>query len=91
MQAPFFLTHCGMDSYDAAMVGTAKNLIAIFFAKKKVEARAAKAARGARPVASVGVLGAGFMGAGYADRYGERLRPAALLRDMAARGARFYT
>jgi 3-hydroxyacyl-CoA dehydrogenase/enoyl-CoA hydratase/3-hydroxybutyryl-CoA epimerase len=27
---------------------------------------------------------------GYAERHGERLRPAPLLRDMAGRGARFY-
>jgi 3-hydroxyacyl-CoA dehydrogenase / enoyl-CoA hydratase / 3-hydroxybutyryl-CoA epimerase len=46
---------------------TAKNLISIFFAKNEVEARAAKTARAARPVASVGVLGAGFMGAGIAQ------------------------
>jgi 3-hydroxyacyl-CoA dehydrogenase/enoyl-CoA hydratase/3-hydroxybutyryl-CoA epimerase len=46
---------------------TAKNLISIFFAKNEVEARAAKIARAARPVGTVGVLGAGFMGAGIAQ------------------------
>ncbi|HEX4496423.1 MAG TPA: 3-hydroxyacyl-CoA dehydrogenase NAD-binding domain-containing protein [Thermoanaerobaculia bacterium] len=45
----------------------AKNLISIFFAKNEVEARAAKIARAARPVDTVGVLGAGFMGAGIAQ------------------------
>jgi 3-hydroxyacyl-CoA dehydrogenase/enoyl-CoA hydratase/3-hydroxybutyryl-CoA epimerase len=46
---------------------TAKNLISIFFTKNDVEARAGKIARAARPVGSVGVLGAGFMGAGIAQ------------------------
>ena len=46
---------------------TAKNLISIFFTKNDVEARAAKIARKARPVETVGVLGAGFMGAGIAQ------------------------
>ncbi len=46
---------------------TAKNLISIFFTKNEVEARAAKIARGARPLPRVGVLGAGFMGAGIAQ------------------------
>jgi 3-hydroxyacyl-CoA dehydrogenase/enoyl-CoA hydratase/3-hydroxybutyryl-CoA epimerase len=46
---------------------TAKNLISIFFAKNEVEARAGKIARAARPVGTVGVLGAGFMGAGIAQ------------------------
>ena len=45
----------------------AKNLISIFFAKNEVEARAGKIARAARPVGTVGVLGAGFMGAGIAQ------------------------
>ena len=45
----------------------AKNLISIFFAKGEVEARAGKIARAARPVGTVGVLGAGFMGAGIAQ------------------------
>src|SRR4051812_4462455 len=49
---------------------TAKNLISIFFTKNDVEARAAKLGRKARPMpagATVGVLGAGFMGAGIAQ------------------------
>jgi 3-hydroxyacyl-CoA dehydrogenase/enoyl-CoA hydratase/3-hydroxybutyryl-CoA epimerase len=46
---------------------TAKNLISIFFAKTEVEARAAKIGRAGRPVGTVGVLGAGFMGAGVAQ------------------------
>jgi len=49
---------------------TAKNLISIFFTKNDVEARAAKLGRKARPSlpgATVGVLGAGFMGAGIAQ------------------------
>jgi 3-hydroxyacyl-CoA dehydrogenase/enoyl-CoA hydratase/3-hydroxybutyryl-CoA epimerase len=46
---------------------TAKNLISIFFTKNEVEARAAKIARGSRPLPRVGVLGAGFMGAGIAQ------------------------
>ncbi|MFL6196870.1 MAG: 3-hydroxyacyl-CoA dehydrogenase NAD-binding domain-containing protein, partial [Thermoanaerobaculia bacterium] len=46
---------------------TAKNLISIFFTKNDVEARAGKIARAARPVGTVGVLGAGFMGAGIAQ------------------------
>jgi len=46
---------------------TAKNLISIFFMKTAVEARAARIGRGSRPVSRVGVLGAGFMGAGIAQ------------------------
>jgi len=46
---------------------TAKNLISIFFAKNDVEARASRIARGARPLPQIGVLGAGFMGAGIAQ------------------------
>jgi len=46
---------------------TAKNLISIFFTKNEVEARAARIARGALPLPRVGVLGAGFMGAGIAQ------------------------
>ncbi len=50
----------------------AKHLMAIFFMKNDVEARAAKLAETARPAirkgtARVGVLGAGFMGAGIAQ------------------------
>jgi 3-hydroxyacyl-CoA dehydrogenase / enoyl-CoA hydratase / 3-hydroxybutyryl-CoA epimerase len=51
---------------------TAKNLISIFFLKNTVEARAVRIARGARPafhhqIPRIGVLGAGFMGAGIAQ------------------------
>ncbi len=49
---------------------TAKNLISIFFTKNDVEARAAKLGRRARPTlpeTTVGILGAGFMGAGIAQ------------------------
>jgi 3-hydroxyacyl-CoA dehydrogenase/enoyl-CoA hydratase/3-hydroxybutyryl-CoA epimerase len=46
---------------------TAKSLISIFFTKNEVEARAARIARGGRPLPRIGVLGAGFMGAGIAQ------------------------
>jgi 3-hydroxyacyl-CoA dehydrogenase/enoyl-CoA hydratase/3-hydroxybutyryl-CoA epimerase len=46
---------------------TAKSLISIFFTKNEVEARAARIAKGARPLPQIGVLGAGFMGAGIAQ------------------------
>jgi 3-hydroxyacyl-CoA dehydrogenase/enoyl-CoA hydratase/3-hydroxybutyryl-CoA epimerase len=66
---------------------TAKNLISIFFAKNEVEARAAKTARAARPVATVGVLGAGFMGAGIAQVLANRGVPIVLKdKDLAAVG-----
>ena len=66
---------------------TAKNLISIFFAKNEVEARAAKIARAARPVASVGVLGAGFMGAGIAQVLAGKGVPIVLKdKDLAAVG-----
>jgi len=66
---------------------TAKNLISIFFAKNEVEARAAKTARAARPVARVGVLGAGFMGAGIAQVLANRGVPIVLKdKDLAAVG-----
>jgi 3-hydroxyacyl-CoA dehydrogenase / enoyl-CoA hydratase / 3-hydroxybutyryl-CoA epimerase len=66
---------------------TAKNLISIFFAKNEVEARAAKTARAARPVATVGVLGAGFMGAGIAQVLANRGVPVVLKdKDLAAVG-----
>ncbi|MEM1178374.1 MAG: 3-hydroxyacyl-CoA dehydrogenase NAD-binding domain-containing protein [Acidobacteriota bacterium] len=45
----------------------AKGLISIFFTKNEVDARAKKMAKKARPVETVGVLGAGFMGAGVAQ------------------------
>ena len=66
---------------------TAKNLISIFFAKNEVEARAGKIARAARPVSRVGVLGAGFMGAGIAQVLAQRGVPIVLKdRDLAAVG-----
>jgi 3-hydroxyacyl-CoA dehydrogenase/enoyl-CoA hydratase/3-hydroxybutyryl-CoA epimerase len=47
---------------------TAKNLMAIFFMKGAVDGRAAALAKKGRPLAGpVGVLGAGFMGAGIAQ------------------------
>lgn len=66
---------------------TAKNLISIFFAKNEVEARAGKIAKAARPVSQVGVLGAGFMGAGIAQVLAQRGVPIVLKdRDLAAVG-----
>ncbi|MEM7479996.1 MAG: 3-hydroxyacyl-CoA dehydrogenase NAD-binding domain-containing protein [Acidobacteriota bacterium] len=46
---------------------TAKNLMSIFFMKNDVEGRAAALAEKGRPVEKIGVLGAGFMGAGIAQ------------------------
>lgn len=46
---------------------TAKNLISIFFTKNAVDAHAKKLGKKAHPVEKVGVLGAGFMGAGVAQ------------------------
>ncbi|MEM7048420.1 MAG: 3-hydroxyacyl-CoA dehydrogenase NAD-binding domain-containing protein [Acidobacteriota bacterium] len=46
---------------------TAKSLMSIFFTKNEVEGRAAALAKKGRPVEKVGVLGAGFMGAGVAQ------------------------
>jgi 3-hydroxyacyl-CoA dehydrogenase/enoyl-CoA hydratase/3-hydroxybutyryl-CoA epimerase len=67
--------------------GTAKSLISIFFAKTEVEARAGKIARAARPVGTVGVLGAGFMGAGIAQVLAQKGLPVVLKdRDLAAVG-----
>ncbi len=64
---------------------TAKNLIAIFFMKNEVEARAAKIARSARPVETVGVLGAGFMGSGIAQVLAQKGYPIVLKdKDLAA-------
>jgi 3-hydroxyacyl-CoA dehydrogenase/enoyl-CoA hydratase/3-hydroxybutyryl-CoA epimerase len=66
---------------------TAKSLISIFFARTAVEARAAKLARAARPVGTVGVLGAGFMGAGIAQVLAQKGVPIVLKdRDLAAAG-----
>lgn len=45
----------------------AKRMMGIFFLKNQVDARAAKLAKNAREISSVGVLGAGFMGAGIAQ------------------------
>ena len=66
---------------------TARSLISIFFARTAVEARAAKLGRAARPVATVGVLGAGFMGAGIAQVLAQKGLPIVLKdRDLAAAG-----
>jgi 3-hydroxyacyl-CoA dehydrogenase/enoyl-CoA hydratase/3-hydroxybutyryl-CoA epimerase len=69
---------------------TAKNLMSIFFAKNEVEAKAAKIARGAhpmRPIGKVGVLGAGFMGAGIAQVLAEKgVQVVMKDRDLAAVG-----
>ena len=46
---------------------TAKSLMSIYFAEKEVSRRADALAKRARPVPVVGVLGAGFMGAGVAQ------------------------
>jgi 3-hydroxyacyl-CoA dehydrogenase/enoyl-CoA hydratase/3-hydroxybutyryl-CoA epimerase len=69
---------------------TAKNLISIFFAKNEVEARAGKIARAARLVETVGVLGAGFMGAGIAQVLAQKGVPIVLKdKDLAAVGRGF--
>jgi 3-hydroxyacyl-CoA dehydrogenase/enoyl-CoA hydratase/3-hydroxybutyryl-CoA epimerase len=69
---------------------TAKNLISIFFTKNDVEARAAKLGRKARPGlqgAPVGVLGAGFMGAGIAQVLAQKGVPIVLKdRDLESVG-----
>jgi 3-hydroxyacyl-CoA dehydrogenase/enoyl-CoA hydratase/3-hydroxybutyryl-CoA epimerase len=66
---------------------TAKSLISIFFARTAVEGRAAKLARAARTVETVGVLGAGFMGAGIAQVLAEKGMPIVLKdRDLAVAG-----
>ncbi|HEV2853093.1 MAG TPA: 3-hydroxyacyl-CoA dehydrogenase NAD-binding domain-containing protein [Thermoanaerobaculia bacterium] len=67
--------------------GTAKSLISIFFTKNDVEARAARIAKKARPVETVGVLGAGFMGAGIAQVLAYKGVPIVLKdKDLAAVG-----
>ena len=64
---------------------TAKNLISIFFLKNEVEARAAKLARAAREVETIGVLGAGFMGSGIAQVLAQKGYPIVLRdKDLAA-------
>jgi len=57
---------------------TAKNLMAVFFMKNEVEARAARLAKGAHELGTVAVLGAGFMGAGIAQVLAERGVPVIL-------------
>lgn len=72
---------------ELAVSGTAKSLISIFFAKNEVEARAARIAKAARPVSQVGVLGAGFMGAGIAQVLAQKGVPIVLKdRDLASVG-----
>ena len=66
---------------------TAKALMSIFFCKNEVEARAAKIAKKARPVGKIGVLGAGFMGAGIAQVLAEKGTQVVMKdRDLAALG-----
>ena len=68
---------------------TAKNLMGIFFMKNDVEARAKKIAKAARPVETIGVLGAGFMGSGVAQvlvHKGYRVVMKDQDRDAVARG-----
>ncbi len=50
----------------------AKSLIGLFFLKTRGEARAASIAKGALPVETIGVLGAGFMGSGVAQLAAEK-------------------
>lgn len=50
----------------------AKSLIGLFFLKTRGEARAAAIAKGALPVETIGVLGAGFMGSGVAQLAAEK-------------------
>ncbi len=52
---------------EIVVTDVAKNLMTIFFTKNTVEGRAKELAAGAEPVDRVGVLGAGFMGAGIAQ------------------------
>jgi 3-hydroxyacyl-CoA dehydrogenase/enoyl-CoA hydratase/3-hydroxybutyryl-CoA epimerase len=57
---------------------TAKSLMAVFFMKNEVDARAARLAKGAHELNTVAVLGAGFMGAGIAQVLAERGVPVIL-------------
>ncbi len=52
---------------DLVVTDVAKGLISIFFTKNDVEARAKALGEGARSLDQIGVLGAGFMGAGVAQ------------------------
>lgn len=52
---------------DIVVTDVAKGMISIFFTKNEVESRAKKMAKGARNIDTVGILGAGFMGAGIAQ------------------------
>ena len=52
---------------DLVVSDVAKGMISLFFKKNEVDARAGKMSKGARPVDRIGVLGAGFMGAGVAQ------------------------
>ena len=52
---------------ELVVTDVAKGLISIFFAKNDVEGRANRLAKSAREIDRVGVLGAGFMGAGVAQ------------------------
>jgi 3-hydroxyacyl-CoA dehydrogenase/enoyl-CoA hydratase/3-hydroxybutyryl-CoA epimerase len=71
---------------------TAKNLMSIFFRKNEVEARAARLAKAARPAETIGVLGAGFMGAGIAQGLAYRGRTVVLKdRDNAALARGLHT
>jgi 3-hydroxyacyl-CoA dehydrogenase/enoyl-CoA hydratase/3-hydroxybutyryl-CoA epimerase len=76
------------DTFLDLVVGeTAKSLMAIFFMKNRVEAKAAALAKQARPVRQVGVLGAGLMGAGIAQVLAGRDVPVTLKdRDLASLG-----
>ncbi len=52
---------------ELVLSATARNLMGLFFLKKHVEAEAAAVAKGTGPVERLGVIGAGFMGAGVAQ------------------------
>lgn len=66
---------------------TAKNLMSIFFMKNDVEGRAARLGKKGRPVGEIGVLGAGFMGAGVAQVLAHKgYRVVMKDRDLAALG-----